>query len=104
MKFVASLTSSLNGASRLTAFSHGRYGGELTRPPLAALTSNEKGNCNASQPSPRARAPRRAALGRPAWPRTLRAGAALARFLLQTLASARGGRRPTGSRIAYRAG
>ncbi|MCA1378594.1 MULTISPECIES: hypothetical protein [unclassified Bradyrhizobium] len=39
---VASLSSSLNGASRSTVFSHGRSGGELTRPTLAALTSDEK--------------------------------------------------------------
>jgi hypothetical protein len=28
-------------------FSHGRAGDELIRPTLAALTSNENGNCNA---------------------------------------------------------
>lgn len=47
-KSVASLSSSLNGASRSTVFSHGRSGGELTRPTLAALTSDEKCNCSAS--------------------------------------------------------
>jgi hypothetical protein len=34
---VCALASSLNGASRSTVFSHGRSGGELTRPTLAAL-------------------------------------------------------------------
>ena len=38
---VASRSSSLNGVSRSTVFSHGRSGGELTKPTPAALTSDK---------------------------------------------------------------